>query len=74
MGTLRQLFAMFTLSKKRKTRRTKTRRNKKKNSRRRFMRGGWGEPAISSMNGGIVKKGIMKGGWGGAVPVDVQIQ
>ena len=37
---LAQGLSLFTLSKKRKTRRTKIKRNKKRSTRRRFMRGG----------------------------------
>ena len=45
--------------------RPRTRRQKRHNTRtrRRIMKGGWGEPIILSN-----KKNIIKGGWGGALP------
>ncbi len=71
-------FSLFSLSKKHKRRRNKTRRNKRRHSRRHFMRGGWGEPMLPStkdiFDSRTYKGGIMKGGWGGAVPTDIQIQ
>ena len=71
MKSLKQFFSLFTTSKKHRRRRNKTRRNKRRHSRRHFMRGGWGEPMLPSKP---LKGGIMKGGWGGAVPANIQIQ
>ena len=64
-------FSQFTTSKKYKKRKNKTRRIKKRYSRRKSMRGGWGEPLPSSKT---LKNVFMKGGWGGAVPTNISTQ
>ncbi len=77
MRSLKQFFskglALFTTTKRHRGRKNRTRRHKKRHSRRRGMRGGWGESFVPS-DKAIYKGGIMKGGWGGAVPTNVQIQ